>query len=73
MGTKTIEKATEVNEETPEQLMKEAAKMREEARAACGEEINTVLETYGCSLTAQMTIDQAGAYPQVLIVDARKA
>lgn len=71
--TKEIEKATEVNEGTPEQLMEEAAKMRETARAECGKELAAILEKYGCALTAQMTIDPSGAYPEVLIIDARKS
>ena len=71
--TKEMEEVTEVKGETPEQLMEEAAKMREEARAACGEEIDKILKKYDCNLSARMMIEQSGAYPQVFIIDARNS
>lgn len=46
-------------------------KERSEARAKCGEEINEILEKYGCEMTAQFLINEHKTIPQVFIIDKK--
>ena len=46
-------------------------KERTEARAKCGEEVNEILEKYGCEFTAQMLINEHRVVPQVFIIDKK--
>jgi Skp family chaperone for outer membrane proteins len=46
-------------------------KERTEARAKCGEEVNEILEKYGCEMTAQMLINEHRVVPQVFIIDKK--
>lgn len=65
---------TEEDQAKAQQLAwQEHMKERSDARAKCGEEINEILEKYGCEMTAQMLINEHKTVPQVFIIDKRKS
>ena len=57
-------------ENEPELTEEQYKQLRSEAKQACGVELKELLDKYGCSLKAQLTLTEHGNVSQVFIVDA---
>lgn len=70
-NTKAAAKVASHLSDNPASTAEDILAARKKQKAACSEEINAILQKYGCDFSARVLVTENGNFPQVFIVDAK--